>query len=578
MKIKTIITFLAIVFFNLSAIGVTNAAKVDKLKFDFCTYMGEVKRGKALGHGALSCEDGTNYIGQFKRNIINGDGILILLPPEIDSSWLEENPFPIISEREEIKRIIEEIVKKMVDFEDVDNVLTEEGQERMRELQKQMKLIFFRSPGMRNWYDATLENYIENGFMTEEEFIDNLKIFAGRWKWGKFVEYFDPNKKFRRVVKLNKLEDIGGEREGNQDGDGNQAIQNAANLANAGIGNAGNVGDAIDGGGVIPGDGEDGEVKDGGVKVGVDGTTRTAKIDFGGGITYEGDVDKDGIPNGKGTFTNNNNGDTYTGEVKNGAPGGKGKVAFGDDGGVIEGTWDKDGGKGTYTNEKTGDEYKGEFAFENGEDGPEINPVGTGKGSYTDPETGITREGTFVDGDLVDGTISNKDGEIVRGIFGPGENIVNGIATFNGDVITFQNGKITEINNDKVTFDEKGVLVELNGEPVVPEGAVAAEPEPTTNALVEDATLEMQGKGNKYYEAKTDIDEPAENINPVDLAAAASSATNKDASGSNTGSNAAGSFSMTEAGQQAEKDGGSGSGEKGSDGGGEGEGDGGGSM
>ena len=43
MKIKTIIAFLAIVFFNLSTIGVTNAAKVDKLKFDYITILMNLK-------------------------------------------------------------------------------------------------------------------------------------------------------------------------------------------------------------------------------------------------------------------------------------------------------------------------------------------------------------------------------------------------------------------------------------------------------------------------------------------------------------------------------------------------------
>ena len=141
MKIKTIIAFLAIVFFNLSTIGVTHAA-IDKLKFDFCTYVGEVKRGKALGHGALSCEDGTNYVGQFKRNIINGDGILVILPPVIDE-WIEENPIPQIFDKERIKKLFREITEKVIAFEDLDDVLTEEGQERMKEKQRQVKQFFF---------------------------------------------------------------------------------------------------------------------------------------------------------------------------------------------------------------------------------------------------------------------------------------------------------------------------------------------------------------------------------------------------------------------------------------------------
>ena len=571
MKIKTIIAFLAIVFFNLSTIGVTNAAKVDKLKFDFCTYMGEVKRGKALGHGALSCEDGTNYIGQFKRNIINGDGILVILPPVIDE-WIKENPIPQISDKERIKKLFREITEKVIAFEDLDDVLTEEGQERMKEKQRQVKQFFFELGGYEEWYKRMIEWNIREG-VSEEEFLDQMQMFAGKWKNGKFIEYFDPNKKFRRVVKLNKLKDIGGEREGNQDGDGNQAIINAANAGN--IGDQGNIGDAIDGGGVIPGDGEKGKIKDKGVEVDVGGTKKTKTIEYGNtGMIYEGEVDENDVPNGQGKFTNTKTGDTYTGGVKDGSPSGKGKVAFGDDGGVIDGTWDKAGGKGTYTNEKTGDKYTGNFAFENdGEGGVEINPVGDGEGSQTDPKTGITREGIFKDGDLVDGKITDKKGNtVIEGTFGPGEKPLNATGkTGEGDILGFVDGKLVEWNGVQVAFED-GKLVELDNKPVGPRNRRS------TKALLDDATLEMKGKGNKFFEAKIDIDVPAENIDPVDLAAAASSASNKDASGSNTGSNATGGFSMTEAGKQAEKDGGSGSGEKGSDGGGEGEGDGGGSM
>ena len=575
MKIKTIIAFLAIVFFNLSTIGVTNAAKVDKLKFAFCDYIGETKKGKAHYMGSLTCEDGTNYVGEFRRNIINGDGILVILPPVIVNDWLKENPFPQISDKEKIIKLIEEVVERMIDFKDVDNILTEEGQEKMREMQKNMKLALFRSPGISSWYANYLKEVVEvRGLMTEEEFLEKSQIFAGKWKNGKFIEYFDPKKKFRRVVKLNKLKDIGGEREGNQDGDGNQAIINAANAGN--IGDQGNIGNLLDldGGGVIPGDGEKGEVKDKGVKTGVDGTKQTGKIDFGNGITYEGEtktVDGKTLAHGIGTFTNAKNGDTYTGEVRNGAPGGKGKVAFGDDGGVIEGTWDKDGGKGTYTNEKTGDNYEGEFAFEDGEDGPEINPVGDGQGSHTDPDTGIKRDGTFKDGELVDGTISDGDGRSYTGSLLEGR-FIDGKVSYKGDIVTFKDGMPVEVNGEPSL---EGFVIDMG--PFTFAGAAASNMAPSTNALIEDATLEMKGKGNKFFEAKIDIDVPAENIDPADLIGAAAF-TNKAASGSNTGSNATGGFSMTEAGKQAEKDGGSGSGEKGSDGGGEGAGDGGGSM
>ena len=77
---KKIITTLAILVFNLSAINVAHAVNTAELKFgNGASYIGEVKRGKANGIGALKAADGTNYIGEFKRNIINGEGILIKL-------------------------------------------------------------------------------------------------------------------------------------------------------------------------------------------------------------------------------------------------------------------------------------------------------------------------------------------------------------------------------------------------------------------------------------------------------------------------------------------------------------------
>ena len=71
---KKIITTLTILLINLGAINVAYAAaKIGELNFGSkAKYIGEVKNAKAHGIGALKTIDGTNYIGKFKNNIVNG--------------------------------------------------------------------------------------------------------------------------------------------------------------------------------------------------------------------------------------------------------------------------------------------------------------------------------------------------------------------------------------------------------------------------------------------------------------------------------------------------------------------------
>ena len=217
---KTIITTLTILLFNLSAINVTHA---QKLEFDLCDYVGETKKGKAYDMGNLSCDDGTNYFGEFRGNRIHGDGILIILPPKISRDFLEQNPFPVIGDRETILKLLDQMVTNAIKFEDIEDILTDEGQERMRQEQLRLKKQLFKFADLTEWLNLVL-NQTE---IKEQDILNDIQIFVGKFKNGKFIEYFDPDKKFRRVTKLKKLDKIGG-------GEGNQAalppLQNLGQL------------------------------------------------------------------------------------------------------------------------------------------------------------------------------------------------------------------------------------------------------------------------------------------------------------------------------------------------------------
>ena len=521
MRINTIIAFLAIVFFNLSTIGVTHAA-IDKLKFDFCTYVGEVKRGKALGHGALSCEDGTNYVGQFKRNIINGDGILVILPPVIDNDWLKENPFPQISDKEKIIKLYEEVVKRMIDFKDVDNILTEEGQEKMREVQKNMKLAILRSPGISSWYANYLKEVVEvRGLMTEEEFLEKSQIFAGKWKNGKFIEYFDADKNFRRVTKLKKLNDIGGEGQGNQaalppvqnldqlpkpnnlDFFGNKnkikTLTNKGTITNN-IKTLTNKDTITNNPTVFNQDISGWDTSNVTDMSSMFSPTAESEFSFGEGknkVSYVGEtktVNGKTLAHGIGTFTNEN-GDTVTGNFIDGKPhpNTETTMAF-SDGGTITGFFDGKKGTGTYT-DNLGSEIVGEFEFNRGAIGGLV-PKGNQLGTLTEElinENGVTsfanRVGTFVNGYQVAGTVSYEDGRVFRGTCDKFGNPLDGTITDpNGDVSAFVDGM--------PAVDVPGLTAAANA------AAAALGVAPPRNNLIETSTLQMKGTKNQYREAR----------------------------------------------------------------------------
>ena len=96
---------------------------------------------------------------------------------------------------------------------------------------------------------------------------------------------------------------------------------------------------------------------------------------------YEGGIENR-LPNGQGTFTFPNSTQIYVGTFKDGLREGKGTY-----------TW-SDGGK-----------YEGEYR----------NNIRNGKGKRTTPD-GSIGEGEFHDGDLWNGTIMDKDGDIISKI------------------------------------------------------------------------------------------------------------------------------------------------------------------
>jgi len=60
-------------------------ASGEVIKFSSSTYEGEIKNGKAHGFGTLTFTDGTKYVGQFKKNIIHGNGKYMDLDGNITS-------------------------------------------------------------------------------------------------------------------------------------------------------------------------------------------------------------------------------------------------------------------------------------------------------------------------------------------------------------------------------------------------------------------------------------------------------------------------------------------------------------
>ena len=67
--LKIIISVLFITLFNLNSFSFA-----ETLKFDACSYEGDVKKGKAWGSGVCIFSDGSKYEGQFKKNKIHGEG------------------------------------------------------------------------------------------------------------------------------------------------------------------------------------------------------------------------------------------------------------------------------------------------------------------------------------------------------------------------------------------------------------------------------------------------------------------------------------------------------------------------
>ena len=67
--IKIILTVLFVTLLNLNSFSFAEI-----LKFDACSYEGDVKKGKAWGSGTCIFSDGSKYEGQFKKNKIHGKG------------------------------------------------------------------------------------------------------------------------------------------------------------------------------------------------------------------------------------------------------------------------------------------------------------------------------------------------------------------------------------------------------------------------------------------------------------------------------------------------------------------------
>jgi len=205
---KKIITTLAILLFNLSAINVAYAAKTGELNFGGkANYIGEVRSGKAHGIGALQTTDGTNFIGKFNKNIIHGDGILIKLDANNALADLKiSDNFPQLNKNE--------ILDALNDFRDSWADLKEvEGQVRESESGKLLQLKVQRQNLKKEFFESTYPEWwvgmLKKANNDEKLLLDEIQIFFGKWKYGIFTEYLDKKKNFRRQTKLKKLDQIG---------------------------------------------------------------------------------------------------------------------------------------------------------------------------------------------------------------------------------------------------------------------------------------------------------------------------------------------------------------------------------
>ena len=208
---KKIITTLAILLFNLSAINVAYAAaKIGELNFgNKAKYIGEVKNGKAHGIGALKTVDGNNYIGNFSRNIINGEGILIKLHADGKLADLKINDnFPQLN-KSQIQGALTDFRDRWVNLKQVEDQITyntdqDEGFFTKLKVQRQnLKKEFFEST-YPEWWKGVLKKSNNN----EKILLDEIQIFVGKWRYGTHNEYLGKNKNFRRQIKLKKLDQI----------------------------------------------------------------------------------------------------------------------------------------------------------------------------------------------------------------------------------------------------------------------------------------------------------------------------------------------------------------------------------
>ena len=204
---KKIITTLAILLFNLSAINVAYAAKIGELNFGSkAKYIGEVKNGKAHGIGALKTIDGTNYIGKFKRNIVNGEGILIKLHANDKLADLNiSKNFPQLN-KNEIQVALTDFRESWVNLREVKDQITDQDEGFFTKLKVQrqnLKKEFFESTYPEWWKDVLKKTNND-----EKLLLEGIQIFVGKWKYGTHTEYLDKDKNFRRQTKLKKLTKI----------------------------------------------------------------------------------------------------------------------------------------------------------------------------------------------------------------------------------------------------------------------------------------------------------------------------------------------------------------------------------
>ena len=593
---KKIITTLAILVFNLSAINVAHAVNTAELKFGSgASYIGEVKRGKANGIGALKAADGTNYIGEFKRNIINGEGILIKLNAfgALADLKLNEN-FPQ-KNKNEIEDALNDFAERWVNLKRVDNQLNEDGLVAMKVEQQNLKKEFFEDTYPEWWAGA-----LKKANNDEKLLLDNIQIFVGKWKWGSYTEYFGKDKKFRRRTKLKKLTEIGRGDEGNR---------NIPTLVNNIIPNINIVGR-------IPPD----FVPDppGGVTTTVNvtgGTTQTVTDMPWGPTTYTGDV-VDTIPNGRGTFTHTTTGEIYSGDVLDGRPGGQGNISLAD-GGTLVGEFNQDGGRGNYRDPNGSnfdviveftDDGKVEFV---GGTGTVVNEVYTFEGTLTVVENSPILIGTFenVDGTTFTGTIviatgkplggttgteTFLDGSSYTGTYRPNGKPLEGTKTFPDGTKytgTFMNRRpltgalsfpddspdvsvvesefspidITRVGRYPATVTPGTITPGPVGLDFLDPPPIAVSRTPENNDIIEICVLEVEEPDNKFYHAEIITIKyppltPISQIDPLDLQVAATNVENAAESGSGNESNQSLGFShslggtnigISEAGQMA---------------------------